>query len=318
MICAGCGEPTGQRPCTGCQADPWVRDTYRLDSVLGRGATGTTYAGTRTSDGSRFALKEIRAPANPKAAELVAREPAVLAKLRHPQLPLFEEAFRIGSGKQAAFWIVQSLVEGETLHDEVARGPLSEADALTVVADLLPVLEYLHSRQPPVIHRDIKPRNVMRARDGRLVLLDLGSARDALVDPDFGGSTVAGTFGYMAPEQFRGDASPASDIYGLGALLVYLLCKREPSSLADHAGRLRWERAVQPSARIETLLTGMLAPDPGVRFAGVAAVQRALVAEILPPPPVGTGPRAEPQSWRTAAFLFAGVIFTVFLIAAFR
>ena len=319
MICANCGEPTEQRPCSGCSAEPILRETYRLESVLGRGATGTTYAGTRIADSVRFALKEIRPTTGAKGAELAVREARALASSRHPQLPAFEEAFLVGAGKRATFWIVQGLIDGQTLHDESGRRPMTETEVLGVINDLLPVLEYLHTQSPPVIHRDIKPKNVMRTRDGRLVLLDLGSVRDAVADPDFGGSTVAGTFGYMAPEQFRGDASPATDIYGLGALCVALLCNREPSSLADHSGRLRWEGEIQPSPRVETLLRGMLALDPKDRFADVAAVRRALVdgpASVLP-----SGDRdaqAEAQSWRMVAILFALTILLVFLIALFR
>jgi len=122
-----------------------------------------------------------------------------------------------------------------------------------------------------LVHRDIKPSNVIRRTDGSLSLVDFGSVRDVLKDPDLGGSTVAGTFGYMAPEQFAGDASPRTDLYGLGALAVALLTRREPHTLLDHRNRMDWEVHAKPHPALALVLHHLLAPDPEARTASARA-----------------------------------------------
>src|SRR4029078_10932665 len=94
-------------------------------------------------------------------------------------------------------------------------------------------LEYLHGRAPPIVHRDIKPSNVIMRSDGSFAFIDFGSVRDRM-KPE-GGSTVVGTFGYMAPEQFQGRAMPTSDIYALGATALAMLTGEEPERL-PHKG----------------------------------------------------------------------------------
>lgn len=76
---------------------------------------------------------------------------------------------------------------------------------------------YLQQLEPPIIHRDIKPNNIIRDRDGKVFLVDFGAVRDTYYTTSMHGSTVVGTFGYMAPEEFRSKALPARDLYGLGA-----------------------------------------------------------------------------------------------------
>src|SRR6185295_6373321 len=113
------------------------------------------------------------------------------------------------------------------------QGSLDREALWRLLGDAGEVLDYLHGRVPPVIHRDIKPSNVIRRPDGSFALVDFGSVRDSL-KPE-GGSTVVGTFGYMAPEQFQGRALPASDVYGVGATLIALVSGLEPEDL-PHRG----------------------------------------------------------------------------------
>lgn len=316
MICASCGGATEVRPCAACAGEPWVDGRYRLDRVLGQGATGVTYAGARVEDGAVFALKEmpLRRADSPKARALVEREVRVLRALDHPQIPRWEADFLVGSGKAATLWLVQELVEGADLARLAGERRLDERDVLGVLAGLLPVLAYLHGRSPPVVHRDLKPRNVLRRPDGRLVLVDFGAVRDTLVDPDLGGSTVAGTFGFMAPEQFRGDASPATDIHGLGALALALLSGRDPATMATPRG-LDWERAVDVSPETRRLLRGMLAPEVEDRIPDVAGVAAAM-GGFLPAPRPAEPPASGAWGWAVVVWLAAIAI--VFLIALFQ
>ncbi len=242
--------------------------------ALGRGRSGTTFRAVRVADGAEVAIKEmpLRRAETGKARALFQREARVLAQLRHPQIPRHIEDFVAGRGKAAAIFLVEELVDGVDLAREMEGRRHDEADVLDVLAGILPVLTYLHGRSPAVIHRDLKPRNVMRRIDGQLVLLDFGAVRDEAVDSELGGSTVAGTFGYMAPEQFRGDATAASDLYGVGALAVALLTRREPHTLADVAGRVRWRAHATVSPGLAALLDRLLDRDMDRRPRSAEAV----------------------------------------------
>lgn len=282
MICASCGadglgEDATSSPCPKC-GDPVLLDgRYRLVSILGRGANGITYRGERkTGDGSwkdAFAIKEmpLRTLESAKAMELFDREARILRELDHPSIPKYEDDFVFGEGKNASLYLVQELVSGHTLDHEASTKRYGQDEVFAIVAEIAEVLDYLHRRSPPVVHRDVKPKNVMRRDEsgkgnGRLVLIDFGSVRDALSTG--GGSTVAGTFGYMAPEQLAGKATPASDVYGLGALAIALLTRKEPDTLLGDDHRID-VRTVLEDAHVSEealeLLEAMLDPTPSRR-----------------------------------------------------
>ena len=103
---------------------------------------------------------------------------------------------------------------------------------------LLEVLTYLGQRNPPVVHRDIKPANIMIDDALTVKLVDFGAAKDKMSSHTALGSTIVGTYGYMAPEQFQGQACPQSDIYAVGATLIHCLTGTSPSDL-PHT-RMRW------------------------------------------------------------------------------
>jgi hypothetical protein len=123
------------------------------------------------------------------------------------------------------------------------------------------IVEYLHSLSSPVIHRDIKAGNVMRRRsDGALVLIDFGAVQDHRRDTMVGGSTVAGTYGYMAPEQFSGRALPSTDIYSIGVLAIALLTRERPERLLDEQHRLVWQNRVRLDHERSEILSWMVEP----------------------------------------------------------
>lgn len=237
---------------------------YRGLRVLGRGAQGTTFEATDVVGGRPVAIKRfvVRGARSWKEVELAEREATVLASLSHPLLPAYVEHFEEGG----ALYLVTSRIDGESLHAIRARGGrLDEAEIARMLRDLGEVLRHLHEQSPPIVHRDVKPGNVIRTRDGRYALVDFGSVRDRL-KPE-GGSTVVGTFGYMAPEQFQGRAMPQSDVYGVGATALAMLTGREPEDL-PHRGLAIDVRAALGRAVPEPLvhaLERMLDPDPDRR-----------------------------------------------------
>ena len=139
----------------------------------------------------------------------------MLSRLRHQSLPQVHDYFIEPNGQQ---YLVMEFVEGTDLHTLVQqRGALQEAQAVAWSTQILDALEYLHTQQPPIIHRDIKPQNIIITPQGRAMLVDFGIAKMFVV----GQSTTAGARavspGYSPPEQYgRGTTDARSDIYALG------------------------------------------------------------------------------------------------------
>lgn len=284
MRCAACGAGTVRRPCDACGGEPLLGGRYRLLARLGEGAHGTTWCARDTRSGDEVAVKEVvLGPAGSKRLALWEREVRVLRQLDHPRIPAVIDSFVVRTGRQRTGVLVQSLVTGRDLASEHGQRRYRPDEVLDVARELLDVLEYLHTLSPPVIHRDLKPANVVRDARGALHLVDFGSVRDRRADT-LGGSTIVGTFGYMAPEQFRGDATPATDLYGLGVLLVTLLGRRPPHDLLDGNGRLQWRRAFDAEPAMARLLDALLDPDPARRPRDAGAVRALLPGRLVSPP----------------------------------
>ncbi|WP_416207930.1 serine/threonine protein kinase [Coleofasciculus sp. LEGE 07092] len=128
-------------------------------------------------------------------------------------MPQYLDYFHIDTPQDRSFYIVQQLAEGQSLATWVQNGWRgNEKEIRRIATQLLEILVYLHGLTPPVIHRDIKPHNTIRRDDGQLFLVDFGAVQDTYHSTLMRGSTMVGTYGYMAPEQFRGQAVPATDL----------------------------------------------------------------------------------------------------------
>lgn len=272
-ICAACQAPSGGSPCVACGAEPRLDGRYTLVGLLGAGGTSTTWR----AQGPRgeMAIKELslRRVRGPKARELVDREIRVLSELHIPAVPRLHEVIETGRGRSHTLWLVMDLAPGLPLH-RAFEGPISETRVLVLVARVAQTLGALHALRPAVLHRDVKPHNLILDPDsGAVRLVDFGSVRDVVREPGHG-STVVGTFGYLAPEQLLGDACPASDFYGLGATAVHLLIGGSPHALLNREGHLRWRDGVHASIGTATLLDALLEPDPAQRLSDAAEVLR--------------------------------------------
>jgi len=261
MLCVSCTQSTDTDPCTHCGETATLMGRYQLQEALGAGSSGQTWRAI-DPEGQAVAIKSIPITkvGGSKERTLVDREVRVLRELNHPGIPAYIEHMVLGDSPNIALWLVQELVPGQSLADELEEHRYTPREVLAIIAELAEILSYLHELAPPVIHRDIKPGNVMRRDDGRLMLIDFGSVRD-VAKGSLGGSTVAGTFGFMAPEQFAGDAEPRSDLYGLGALAVALLTRKEPQSLSDHANRLCWAQHTSVPSGAHDLINRMVDPE---------------------------------------------------------
>jgi serine/threonine protein kinase len=226
-----------------------------------------------------------------KDVELAEREASTLASLTHPNLPRYIEHFE----EEGALYLVMEMVEGESLAALRARQRVSSvAEVTRMLHDIAAALRYLHGRAPAVVHRDIKPGNIIRRHDGSYALVDFGAVRDRL-KPE-GGSTVVGTFGYMAPEQFQGRASPKSDLYGLAATALVMLTGCEPEDLPHVGLGIDVGKALPSStpAPLVRALTSMLNPDPDRR---ASSIDEALAfLRDAPEAPLRTAPQPR-ESW---------------------
>lgn len=258
---------------------------YVIRGVLGEGAQGTTYEATDLRDGRAVAIKRfaIRGARNWKDVELAEREARVLSTLDHPLVPRYIQHFEA----DGVLYLVMEKVEGETLEAMRRRlGVIPEDEVRRFLADADRALTYLHGRASPIVHRDIKPRNVVRRPNGSYVLVDFGAVSELLMRRG-GGSTVVGTMGYMAPEQFQGRAAPTTDIYAVGATALAALTGAEPETLAHQGLRVDVRGALEGRASdaLITALEHMLEPDPTQRatsLAGALDAVRAQATSLLP------------------------------------
>ena len=284
MICVECHSETQTAPCPSCGKEPRVGSRYALIERVGGGSSGVVYRGTDLTSGDEVAIKEgMLGGLAQKNRELVLREARILRQLHHPAIPKWRDELTLGVGRSAALYLVQDFVSGVDLQDNLVSHRWSEREVLHLMGEVLEVLEYLHQLHPPVVHRDIKPANLIRRTDGSLAVVDFGAVRDALRGAIEEGHTVAGTFGFMAPEQFAGRAEPRSDLYALGMTAVALLSRRAPAQLHDRLGRLEWESVVSLTPHTTALLRSLLQADPSRRPASATAVRQTIETLLAPP-----------------------------------
>jgi hypothetical protein len=270
-------------------------ERYRVDSLLGRGGMGQVFRVTDLTSGRPLALKVLR-PAEGDDGDRVRRfqrEIQVLTRIHHPAvLHILDWGESV-----AGLFLVTELVDGEDLKVAIRRrGPFPLAEAAALGATLAEALAAAHAQG--VVHRDVKPNNVMIARDGSIRLLDFGLARGAGIDLATltRTGTILGTPGYMSPEQFDAHGvDERSDVYSLGVVLFEVLTGRLPFvgrtpiavALAHKTEPPPLPRALRQAipAWLERAVLRCLEKDPARRFATAAelAVELRRAREGAPP-----------------------------------
>jgi serine/threonine protein kinase len=248
----------------GAFTGPLLGGRYRLGPQLGRGTQGETFIARdelAKRDAGEVIAKRVIPRGTWKSFELFEREAKVLSQLRHAGVPRHIATLEEPPG---TFNLVMQRMPGDNLRDLVKRTRMSELELRDVLVRALEILDYLHGRVPPVVHRDIKPSNLVKAPNGVIALVDFGGVLDAARES--GGSTIVGTYGYMAPEQLHGQVTPATDLYALGATIVALAGGIEPENVPRKGLRMDLAKhlpSLEPTLR--ATLAAMTEPEPEKR-----------------------------------------------------
>ncbi|MEZ0373880.1 MAG: serine/threonine protein kinase, partial [Candidatus Sericytochromatia bacterium] len=242
---------------------------YRIAGVLGQGDIAITYAAERIGDGKPVVIRELHFDklTHWKSYELFEREFRALSKLEHPALPRLIDHFEQRQDERHRFYLVSERIGGRTLDSKLRQGwRPAEKEVRAIAEQLLKIIAFLQDQDPPLIHRDIKPSNILIDEADRVYLIDFGAVQEAFRLQGGGGSTVIGTYGYMAPEQCVGKAVPASDLYGLGATLIHLLSGHAPAELPHQELKIQFADQVRCSRPLFRWLEKLVAPRLDQRF----------------------------------------------------
>jgi eukaryotic-like serine/threonine-protein kinase len=273
---------------------------YRIVEILGQGGMGSVYRAVDENLGVDVAVKENLFTTDEYARQF-RLEAVILANLRHPNLPRVTDHFVIGDQGQ---YLVMDYIEGEDLRQRMERaGNITEDDAILMGAAMCDALTYLHTRKPPILHRDIKPGNVKITPDGHIFLVDFGLAKVLHGSQATTTGARAMTPGYSPPEQYgTARTDPRTDIYSLGATLYAALSGIIPE---DGLARAMDNTQLTPlrkrnskvSRRLAAAIEKAMGIDPAERFQNGEEFKRALLGSksktqrlpgdyvIVPPPP---------------------------------
>ncbi len=290
--------------CRHCGSQLLLQKRYRVKQLLGEGGFGKTY---EVDDRGTSKILKVLLLNDTTAVALFQQEARVLSQLRHPGIPRIEPdayfTFLPKDRHQPLHCLVMEKIEGVNLEEwqrQQESQPLSQAQALSWLKQLVEILHQIH--QQLYFHRDIKPSNIMLTREGQLVLIDFGSAREvshAYLVKVSGEPDVTGIIspGYTPIEQANGKAVPQSDFFALGRTFVYLLTGKSPKDFPEDPrnSKLLWQhRAPQVSQAMTDLIDDLMAPLPENRPHNAQMIlQRIAAIDHNWQPPQLSAPQAE-------------------------
>ena len=257
-----------------------LHNRYRILDILGQGGMGSIYRAVDDNLGVEVAVKENHFTTDEYARQF-RREATILAGLRHPNLPRVSDHFVVeGQGQ----YLIMDYIEGEDLRERMDRlGVIPEEEALVIGVALCDALAYMHTQNPPILHRDLKPGNVKITPDGKVFLVDFGLAKVAFTGQRTTTGARAMTPGYSPPEQYGGARTDhRSDIYSLAATLYAAIAGVVPE---DSLARTMEQADLTPlrnrnadvTRRFSKIIEKALAVHPDDRFQKAEEFKRALI-----------------------------------------
>jgi serine/threonine-protein kinase len=256
-----------------------LQDRYIVEEVLAQGGMGAIYKARDESLGIYVAIKE-NLYASQQAIRQFRREATILAGVRHPHLPRVTDHFVIENQGQ---YLVMDFIEGRDLHERLKNeGPIPEAEALAIGAEVCDALTYLHTRNPAIVHRDIKPGNIKITPAGHVYLVDFGLAKVSQPGEATTTGAQALTPGYAPPEQYGQGTDIRSDIYSLGAMLYAVMTNKLPEdglARAMGSAQLTPVSAHNPaiSKQTERILDKSMSIDRNQRYSSAEDFKQALL-----------------------------------------
>ncbi len=271
-----------------------ISDKYQLERLLGEGSFGKTYLGRDLVNGKQVAIKIIKFAEIEafKDWDLFQREITTLSTIQVYGVPRFYDGFQDETGN--TLYLIQEYIDAPSIQKYIDDGHVfTESEVLTILDKMASILHQLQTNyKPPIVHRDIKPSNILCVLksddDSKQIqpwLIDFGSVGH----PDLTGkrSTIAGTFGYMAPEQLLGNCTIQSDFYSLGATALYMLTGTPPFEMTSDAFQLKFddilnEKAPKTSTFLRDLIRMMLQTDPKKRPESALSIREMIENQSLP------------------------------------
>lgn len=288
---------------------------YILDKELGRGVSAATWlvhkvASLPGTDTAVLKILDLSEASSWNMVDVFKREAEALKILSHPGIPKYLEYFESNEDGRIRLVIAMEYIEGQNLESIVKSGKkFAETQVERILAELSDILAYLGSLRPPIVHRDVNPRNIIMRSEGSIALVDFSGVQDAVRTALFPGATLVGTAGYIPLEQVAGKATHRSDLYGAAATAVFLLTGRNPAELPTSGLKINLSGVVDVSERLSAVLSSWLDPDVAQRSLTASQASRILRGEQRIPHANPSFGRDEEQSGPQNRNQYSGAFF---------
>lgn len=254
-----------------------IEGKYEVLKLIGKGGMSKVYLAMDKNLNKQWAIKEIERKAYDKNNEVVVAsamaEANMMKKLDYPSLPRIVDIIE----KENVIYVVMDYIEGETLSSVLSKeGAQPQEVVIEWAKELCRVLDYLHTQNPPIIYRDMKPANIMLQPNGNIKLIDFGIARE-YKEQNLADTVSLGTKGYAAPEQFggKGQTDARTDVYCLGVTLYHLLTGQNPCEPPYEIYPIRYWNP-QLSSGLEAIIQKCTQLNPEDRYQSCAEMLYAL------------------------------------------
>lgn len=249
-----------------------IKNKYEIIKKINKGFLSDTFLIQDIFNKNKFILKYTNIKKyDTKIIRIFEKEFSLLSNLSNKNIPKVIEYFSIEKDNNLELFIINEYIEGQNLYELIKSGKyFNEKEVINILDSIIEVLDYLHSFSPPILHRDIKPQNIMYSKNNNIYLIDFGASKEIILNNENQSlSTIIGTQSYMPIEQFQGKCLPSSDIYSLGLTIIYLLSHKEPFSLDKKGLKYYFEKDVNISKGFTKILNKMIDPDFSKRYSSV-------------------------------------------------